>query len=104
MSGKTKRKKLRRELIRMWCDQKGVCALCSGKMHSPFWTMRATGRTPNRHPTVDHIHPSSKGGSDRRSNLQAACHKCNTEKSDRLPCHEPKNKPTNEVPVRDWGE
>ncbi|MFC4098412.1 HNH endonuclease [Paenibacillus xanthanilyticus] len=33
--------------------------------------------------TVDHIIPSSKGGSDRPYNLLAACMECNTKRGDR---------------------
>ena len=32
---------------------------------------------------VEHIHPKSKGGSDRVSNLCIACHKCNQKKADK---------------------
>jgi 5-methylcytosine-specific restriction endonuclease McrA len=33
--------------------------------------------------TIDHIHPRSKGGSDRVSNLTLACHPCNQRKANR---------------------
>lgn len=33
---------------------------------------------------IDHIHPRSKGGSDRVSNLTIACHDCNQRKGNRL--------------------
>lgn len=36
---------------------------------------------------IEHIHPKSKGGSDRISNLTIACEKCNIEKGN-LPVHE----------------
>jgi 5-methylcytosine-specific restriction endonuclease McrA len=32
---------------------------------------------------VEHIHPRSKGGTDRVSNLTMACHSCNQSKSNR---------------------
>ena len=34
--------------------------------------------------TIDHIVPRSKGGSNRDSNLQPMCLKCNQEKADRI--------------------
>ncbi len=36
-------------------------------------------------PTVDHIIPCAKGGSDDLDNLQLAHRKCNRDKSDKLP-------------------
>lgn len=49
------------------------------------FTCMYCGRTP---PTVtlevDHIHPTSKGGSDEIDNLITACWDCNSGKSDRL--------------------
>ena len=43
---------------------------------------------------IEHIHPKSKGGSDRISNLALACKKCNINKGDRnirsFLAHDPK--------------
>ena len=35
--------------------------------------------------TVDHVQPISKGGTDEPDNLVAACGKCNSKKSNKLP-------------------
>ena len=43
------------------------------------------GRFSARHLTIDHIVPRSKGGSDRWTNIVAACPTCNTRKRDRTP-------------------
>lgn len=34
--------------------------------------------------TIDHVVPRSRGGTDRYSNLVAACHACNQRKADRM--------------------
>lgn len=44
---------------------------------------RGGGRL-TRYLTIDHIVPVSKGGSDRRENLQTLCNVCNGEKGDSL--------------------
>ena len=41
-------------------------------------------------PTVDHIIPCAKGGSDDLDNLQLAHRKCNRDKSDQMPSSNPK--------------
>lgn len=40
---------------------------------------------PNNLLTIDHVMPSSRGGSDDALNLVAACRRCNNEKADRTP-------------------
>ncbi|NEO57919.1 MAG: HNH endonuclease, partial [Okeania sp. SIO3B5] len=55
---------LREYLLEKWGRQ---CASTSGKTNTPL--------------EVEHIHPKSKGGSDRVSNLTVACTKCNQIKS-----------------------
>jgi hypothetical protein len=47
------------------------------------WKCRVCGRTGNL--TIDHIIPRSKGGTNKRSNLQALCRACNEAKADAVP-------------------
>ena len=54
----------------LYGQQEGVCAGC--RVFFPF-----------RNFTVDHIVPSSQGGTDHRSNLQLLCGACNSLKGDR---------------------
>lgn len=46
-----------------------TCAYCGSKEHL----------------TIDHVHPSSRGGQDTWENLVTACIKCNTKKGNRTP-------------------
>jgi 5-methylcytosine-specific restriction endonuclease McrA len=67
---------VREYLLEKWGRQ---CAYC-GKENVPL--------------TIDHIHPKSRGGSDRVSNLALACFPCNQEKGNRdvaeFLAHDPK--------------
>jgi len=56
---------VREYLLEKWCRQ---CSYCGAK----DVTLE-----------IDHIHPKSKGGSDRVSNLTLACHKCNQAKGNK---------------------
>lgn len=38
-----------------------------------------------KHPTIDHVVPKSRGGSDEPANLVVACRSCNARKGDRTP-------------------
>ena len=50
-------------------------------------------------PTVDHIIPCTRGGSDELDNLQLAHRKCNRLKSDKMPEEQPKKAdPTRDFP------
>jgi 5-methylcytosine-specific restriction endonuclease McrA len=59
--GKTKRKRI--------YDRDGNCCLKCGS---------------GEYITIDHILPLSKGGTNRNSNLQTLCKKCNMEKGDKM--------------------
>ena len=67
---------VREYLLEKWGRK---CAYCDAE-HTPL--------------TIDHIHPRSRGGSDRVSNLTIACHDCNQRKSNRgvaeFLAHDPK--------------
>ncbi|CZQ80638.1 hnh endonuclease [Trichococcus palustris] len=41
------------------------------------------GLSQDKHLEVEHMHPKSRGGSDRLSNLNVACHTCNQDKDNR---------------------
>ena len=51
--------------------QNGICKICSGYFLYD-------------HMTVDHIIPKSKGGSNRKENLQLLCLPCNQSKGDKI--------------------
>jgi excisionase family DNA binding protein len=56
----------------IWDTSGGICYYCEKPMH------------PIRDFTVDHRMPVSKGGTDDRDNLVAACWPCNSEKRARI--------------------
>lgn len=57
---------------------KGKCAICGVKTVSHPGGFIANGAT------IDHIVPLAKGGLHVMENIQLACHKCNSAKSDRI--------------------
>ncbi|MDZ4762558.1 MAG: HNH endonuclease signature motif containing protein [Alphaproteobacteria bacterium] len=64
----------------LWAAQAGRCALCGEAMpRSRFDTPHATV-WKKRQPTLDHIRPRAKGGSDSSDNLQLAHADCNWRK------------------------
>lgn len=63
----------------IWRRDKGICQLC-GVLCIP----KDAGGTDRRFwPTIDHIIPKSKGGTDDPENLRLACGSCNAAKKDR---------------------
>ena len=56
---------MHRKLVKLVARQRGRCFLCHQHITQP---------------TVDHVHPRSKGGSGRMENLRAACRACNAAK------------------------
>jgi len=85
-----------RTAIRLWFENIGsTCAYCGVEM-IPYekafvlnrrvqqldkYTKAERRRAPN-HPTVDHIVPSSQGGSSKMKNYAICCEQCNHDKSD----------------------
>lgn len=59
-------------------QQKGICGICRERIE-PWERMH-----------IDHIVPRSRGGSDERSNLQAAHAECNQRKGNRMPPYDGK--------------
>lgn len=55
-------------------------------------------------PSVDHIIPCAKGGSDDLDNLQLAHRKCNRDKSDKIQIEKPKSIERNRIlpQSKDW--
>ena len=75
-----------------------VCAICGKPVDKSL-------KYPHpMSPSVDHIIPCSRGGSDDLDNLQLAHRKCNRDKSDKLPEIRPNtNKDKNFFPQsKDW--
>lgn len=67
-----------------------TCAYCGGRSGDPVLE-------------IDHVIPKSRGGSDRVSNLAAACHTCNQQKHDRTAaeCGHPEVQAQARQPLRD---
>lgn len=64
-------------LLAIYRKAKGMCQICSCK------TVLSASHVPNR-ATLDHIIPLSRGGLHIEDNLQLACWRCNTEKSNMI--------------------
>lgn len=68
----------------LWEAQNQLCAFCgktmlSNRFEAPHATVWARNRA-----TIDHIQPKSKGGTDRRDNLQLVHARCNKIKGNRF--------------------
>ena len=68
----------------LWQSQNHLCAVCgklmlANRYEAPHATIWAKHRA-----TLDHIVPKSKGGSDRRDNLQLVHARCNKIKGNRV--------------------
>lgn len=57
--------KPKRKRLRLWTEQKGLCAYCDTPLETP------------NHGTLDHIFPKSKGGHNGKENLKLVCPQCN---------------------------
>jgi len=62
-------------LVKMFNDQSGICAYCKVEMTLSLGY--------NHTATKDHIVPRAHKGSNHKSNLIAACYKCNYAKADK---------------------
>lgn len=61
-------RKIKNGLVCIHCKNGNKCAKCGSKTQL----------------TIDHIIPKSKGGSNRKENLQTLCYECNQKKADNL--------------------
>lgn len=75
-----RRRRIREELFQ---KQDGKCVLCGGIL-PPVDRSIEDLENPTQYPTLDHKIPTSKGGTNRKSNLQLVHSKCNNEKGDKI--------------------
>ena len=71
------------KLIQLQKMQEGLCAYC-GRRFGRTGRRARTTHAKNRQPTIDHVHPTSRGGTDDFDNLVCACRHCNQEKGNRF--------------------
>ncbi len=81
-------------LKRLFIRDNGVCYLCGCKCDWTDWKIAKSGHKypGDRYPTIEHVIPVSKGGTDSWGNVRLACAKCNQAKSDSLIIINPINK------------
>jgi 5-methylcytosine-specific restriction endonuclease McrA len=64
-----------------------TCQYCKFECSKQRFSQAALKRNPKLHlklPSMDHVHPKSKGGEDTWENTVTACRKCNSKKADQL--------------------
>ncbi len=66
----------------LWVAQGGRCAICGEAMPAGRFDVPHATVWKKKRPTVDHIRPRVKGGSDDLANLQLAHAACNWRKGD----------------------
>lgn len=64
----------------LWQAQAGKCALCGEAMPAHRFETPHARVWAKRRPTLDHIRPRAKGGTDAPENIQLAHAACNTAK------------------------
>lgn len=65
-------------LTKLYKEQAGICAYCGNQM-----LLGLDNSNHDKHISLDHIIPSSKGGLTTRFNLVACCRKCNSSKGNK---------------------
>ena len=63
-------------LTKLYMRDGGICQICGRSIDFDC------DSNSDFYPSIDHIQPISKGGLHRWDNVQLACRRCNTEKSD----------------------
>lgn len=67
----------------LWQAQSGLCAICGAPMPRHRFEVAHSRLWAKQRPTLDHIRPRAKGGSDAPENLQLAHALCNKKKGAR---------------------
>lgn len=73
-------------LDKLFDNSAGVCAICGGQCDYEDYEVRDNGTfvAGDNYPSIDHIIPLSQGGRHAWNNVQLACRKCNSRKSDKV--------------------
>ena len=69
-------------LEKLFSRDGGVCYLCGKQCR--WEDMDADGNAQDDYPSIDHVHPLSKGGTHTWDNVKLACRSCNTLKGNRI--------------------